>query len=184
MNSIKVLVDFLINSKPKDIKKELDNCFDAGDIVREYRKDSVSEDKLIQLLQCSIKNKDIQLFLIDIFFFINENSITDKVFEVCLNYPGRFKKTLLIQLAHNWLKEEQLKKLNSLLKTPEAFYKLFLLYLFNERVSVEQLYTFLLDNNKHLYAIKNYKEHLANKAVDKNKINMVETVLKEAGINI
>ena len=184
MDSINLLIDFLIKSKPKEIRKKLNDCSDAGDIVREYKKDSVSENALIQLLQCSMKNKDIQWFLIDIFFFIEENSITDRVFEICLNYPGRFKKTLLLQLSHVWLKEEQLKKLNSVLETSEAFYKLFLLYFFSEKVSVEQLYQFLLNNNKHLYSLKNYRENLANKTVDKDKVNVVEKILNDVSINI
>jgi len=178
MDSINSLINFLINAKATEINALLISCDDANEIMRKYKKDAVPERQLIELLQRSVKIKDLQWFLINIFFYINEKSITDSVFTYCLNYPGRFRKTLLEQLSHVWLLEEQLLKLNAALENSEAFSRLFVIYLRNSEVSVDKLLGFLKDNKKYLTSIEKYKSYLPLQNIDKKKIDAVDQLLK------
>lgn len=177
MNSINDLIDYLIIATKASIKNLLNEADDVFEIVSKYQKDFVSNEKLIMLLKRSQVYKDIQYFLIDIFFYIEEESITDNFVDLCLKYPGSFKKTLLIQLSHIWLTEKQLLKLHFATDTPEAFYKLVLLYLKDNSCSVDKLSTFLLSNIKHIGSIYNYKEHIRNFPVNNKKIDLLDQLL-------
>lgn len=177
MNSINVLIDYLIIATKPSIRNLLNEVDDVYEIIVQYQKDFVSNEKLIMLLERSKTYKDIQYFLIDILFFVKEESITDDFVDLCLKYPGTFKKTLLIQLSHIWLSESQLLKLNSVIDSPEAFCKLVLLYLKDEDYSVDKLSTFVLNNTKYIGSIYNYKVYLNNFSINNKKIDFLDNLL-------
>lgn len=173
MKNINELISFLIEANEMEISKKLNSCDDVAEVLEEYEKDLVSEDKLENLLHRSIIIKDIQYFLIDIFFYIDEKSISDKIFDLVIKYPGQFRETLLTQLGHIWLSKKQLYKLNEVLKTSEAFYKLFILLMQDNNSSTNDIKKLLTDNRKHWKAIYNYHEHLTDQ-ISKNKIRFVD----------
>ena len=176
MKSISILIENLLKLNRCDLKKFYEKN-DLYEVLKEYKKDYVNENILIKFIKRSITSKILQYFLVEIIFFIDESSITDKVFKLCLRYPGHFKKTLYIQLGHIWLKEEQLKKLNKVLDTPEAFYKLFLKYANDDNISVVELKQFMLNNKKHLNSLINYKEHFIVKNINSQKEKMIDSLI-------
>lgn len=180
MNSINVLIDYLITAPKTSIRKllkEADYCYE--DIIEQYQKDFVSSEKLIKLIDRSNKYKDIQYFLIDIFFYVNEKSITDDVVDCCLKYPGKFKRTLVVQLSHIELSENQLLKLNAANINSEAFSNLVISYLKDDSCSLEKLSAFILDNIKYIDSIYNYKAYAKNSSVSNEKIAMIDGLLKQ-----
>ncbi len=181
-NSTNILINDLINATPKQIKDVLNRHY-PEEIIGQYVPDIVPEDDIIRLLNRSCKIKDLQYFLIALFFAIEPQSVTDNVLEVCLNYPGRFRKTLLGQLAHNRLSEKQLLKLNENIDTPEAFYKLFLMYLAKKDMPDENFSRFLIENKRHLSALSGYKERLPSSNFDCGKIAVTDDILSQFHIN-
>ena len=181
MESINKLIDNLVQKRNKKYCKMIFDGFgkNGAFIFNNYQKDKVDEDSLINLLKSSTKYKIIQWFIPDILSLTDESSITNRVFEQCLKYPGRYRKTLLIQLAHMWLRKDQLIELNQILETPEAFYKLFLMYLQDKDFSVNQLQEVMLKNVKHLNALTNYKEHLSGREVTQDKIILADKLIEE-----
>ncbi|MDR1978414.1 MAG: hypothetical protein LBQ42_06740 [Synergistaceae bacterium] len=130
MQSINILIENLLKKGNEEyIQMLFEKCRKGMSIASEYKKDSVSEDKLLELFENSSKDERIQWFFIEILSKINEVSISDEIFEYCLNYPTPFKETLLGLLAHMLLKKEQLEQLNQTIESPEAFYQLFLINL-------------------------------------------------------
>lgn len=181
MKSINVLIENILQKNSRKYCKMLINALEInGDFIsHNYKKDVVDDGKLLNLLNNSIKHRYIQWFLPEILFSVDESSINDRVFERCLKYPGRYRKTLLTQLAHINLKKEHLERLNQILETPEAFYRLFLLYLCDNNLSVVALREFLMKNKHHLSQISNYKEHLIGQNIPPNKIDLVEKIINK-----
>ena len=179
MESINCLINLLINLDKKEIRNMLTDCCDALEIIKKYEKDSVSKETLILLINRSVKYKEIQYFLIDIFSFIDEKSITDDVLNICLHYPGRFRKTLLIQLAHLPLQEKFLIALNKRIDSTEAFYQLFLLYLFDNNKTCTELKLFLVKNKSKLYCLLNYKSLIKSRRIEKCKVDTIDFVLRK-----
>lgn len=126
-----------------------DDCF----ILENYKRDIVDERILIHFILKSVICPSIRVLMPDILYYTHEHSITDKVFWVCSKYPGRYRKTLLNLLAHMWLTQDQLYKLNHMIDTPEAFCKLVILYAKNDAIAVDDFTSFLADNKKHLYTV-------------------------------
>ena len=181
MEGINILIENLVKEDNEKYCKEIFGKFEnAGYILNCYEKESVSEETLLNLLNKSVKNKQIRWLIPDILFFIYACDITDRVFEKCLNYPGRFRKTLLSQLGHLCLKKEQLEQLNTVLETPEAFYKLFLMYLQDDSFSTIQIRALLQKNERHLGALLNYKEHFDNQKVRQDKITEVDKLIQKS----
>lgn len=132
-------------------KKPYHNAIkDDGYILNNYSKGVVDEDMLIRFIKKSWFFPPLRLLMPDILYHTHENSITDKVFWICCNYPGRFRKTLLNLLSHMWLTQEQLLVLNQLTDTPEAFCKLFYLYVTNDTIAIDAFVSFLSSNQKQL----------------------------------
>ena len=179
MESINCLINLLINLDKKEIRNMLTDCCDALEIIKKYEKDSVSKETLILLINRSVKYKEIQYFLIDIFSFIDEKSITDDVLNICLHYPSRFRKTLLIQLAHLPLQEKFLIALNKRIDSTEAFYQLFLLYLFDNNKTCTELKLFLVKNKSKLYCLLNYKSLIKSRRIEKCKVDTIDFVLRK-----
>jgi hypothetical protein len=177
MDNINVLIKNL--SQKKHYCQMTFNEFEKNPafILENFSKDYVEEDNLLNLLRNSINNKKIRYFIPDILFLIDESSISDKVFEFCLEYPGHFRKTLLIQLAHLWLKKEYIEQLNQVLETPEAFYKLFLMYLLDIDLPVGDLQNLMLENKKYLSDIENYKEHIIGQSISQDKIELADSII-------
>lgn len=101
------------------------------DFYDNYSCSKVEEGVLIKFIRKSIVLRYLQYFIIDIFGYclIDPGSISDRVLDLCMRYPGKFRDTLLTQLGHMWLAPYQLERLNCKMKTPEAFYKLLSIYL-------------------------------------------------------
>lgn len=132
----------------------------ANDLIYScYRKDIVDDKVLLKLIRKSMFSRKIRYLIPDILSFIHEKSITDSVLQCCLHYPGRFKSTLLIQLAHMWLRPDQLEKINDYIDTPEAFCKLFGIYAADQSYSAEYFSRFL-SNNMHFVRQVNCMEQL------------------------
>ena len=122
-------------------------------LFKNYREDIVSEVLLLKWIKKSILSKKLQQIMPDVLYLIDSSSVTDRVLNFCIHYPGRFRKTLLIQLAHMWLTTKQLEVINREIDTPEAFCKLFLLYAENENYTVDQFATFLRENFRRLMEV-------------------------------
>ena len=129
-----------------------DSCF----VQNNYVKDIVDENILIQFIIKSIFCPSFRLLMPDILYCIDEHSITDKVFNLCIKYPGHYRNTLLSLLAHMWLTQEQLYKLNYMIDTPEAFCKLLVLFAENNSISVSDFTAFLEDNSKYIPEVDVY----------------------------
>ena len=123
---------------------------DPNYIINNYQKGYVGETDIINLLKKSVTNRYIKLFLPDILFLLVPESITDRVLDKALQYPGRYRETLLSLLGHIWLKPTQLELLNRRLSTPEAFYKLFDIYITEERVPLSFFSAFLDQNMRYV----------------------------------
>lgn len=151
----------------KSLKKEY--------ILDCYRKDFVEEKLLLNLLKKSVIVSSLRCWIPDILCYVHESSITSAVFEFCLRYPGKFRKTLLIQLAHMWLTKSQLLVLNDLLETPEAFCKLLVLYTEDEDCSAEEFLAFLNRNDKFIHQVDyNKLLKLHDNFITAEKLNILE----------
>lgn len=122
-------------------------------ILDSVEKGDVAEPLLIALINKSLIFPYVRLILPDILYLTCENSITDKVLHHCLNYPGRYRKTLLIQLAHMWLPPSQLELINNNINTPEAFCKLLVIYANSSNCAPLQFSDFLSNNYSRLYEV-------------------------------
>ena len=134
-----------------------------------YYIDEVEEIKIIKLLKKSKHLHSIRWLIPDIIFLIKEDSITNKVLDYCINYKGKFRKTLLVQLAHMRLTPEQLIKINNLIDTPEAFCKLVDLYINDDKYSIEGLNELLVSNAKYINEVEYLLKSL-NKTNKKTKV--------------
>ena len=128
-------------------------------IISNYEKDTVPEEKYLESLKNSNKDERIQSLLYEILFDVKTDSISDKIFEYCLNYPTPWKETLLEILAHMHLKKEQLEQLNQIAYTSEAFYQLFFLNLYDNNLNITQFRDFLLGNKKYFGILGNFQKH-------------------------
>ncbi len=117
-------------------------------ILENYYRDTIDERSLIKLLKKSVIFTRIRWFIPDILALTNENSITDNVLNTAVRYPGTFRNTLLIQLAHMWLTPNLLEVVNNNLITPEAFYKLFYTYATSSSYSPKFFQEFLKNNSR------------------------------------
>lgn len=144
-SNINELIKFLTSTKWLK-NNNIEQIFD------DYAKDMVDERLLLKLLRKSIFSSKLKECLIEIIFAIDEKSFTEKVFRFCLKYPGKFKLTLLTQLAHMWLSVEQLEMLNNRIKTPEAFCKLLCIYA-DDNYTDDEFIEFINRNNKHFFTI-------------------------------
>jgi hypothetical protein len=182
MGSINILIENLVE---KDNDEYIQMLFEKDrkgkDITGGYKKDSVPENKLLNLLENSTKDERIQCLLNVILRAenINEDSVSDKVFEYCLNYPGEWKRTLLILLAHMRLKKEQLKQLIGEEIIPEAFYQLFFINLRDNDLQISQFRDFLLEYENHLSLLANFQEHTEGKNINQDKIDLANQLVRE-----
>ena len=95
-----------------------------------------------------------------------------------LTVSWEIKKTLLIQLAHLWLSPLQLKRINEAIDTPEAFYKLFLIMICDERYSKKELESFIYENKRYINEIEDYKKHLKQEQISSERIKFVDSILQ------
>ena len=98
-------------------------------------------------------NDVIKQIINDLIFLVDSSSITDNVLNYCISYPDEYRETLLVQLAHMWLGEQQLEIINKEISTPEAFCKLFYIYSANENYDINQYEVFLSENISHIQEI-------------------------------
>jgi len=77
---------------------------------------------------------------------------------------------------------EQLEYISQVVKTPEAFNKLFFLYLSDNDFSVTQMREFMLENKKYLNDLVNYKEHIAGNSISQEKIDLADQLISEAPV--
>lgn len=176
MESIKNLIDGLIDCKSgKDLCEKCYN--DDLYIANSYFKDHVEEAKIIALIRSSLHNYKLQTVLLEIIFYIDEKSFTDNIIENCINYPGKFKDTLLIQLAHVWLSEKQLEKINEVVKIPEAYCKLLYIKVCNEKISEDELTKFIQTNKCYFEDLKDYIAYFKKANVNPERIRLVDKLL-------
>ena len=149
---ISVLVNELCGKKSRKRCNEIFALFnnDLMYIDKHYIESEVDEKALLRLLQKSKSSNKIKFFLPDIIFLVNKNSITDKFVDCCIKYPGKYRNTLITQLAHIWLMPNQLELLNTVLSTPEAFCKLLIIYTFDSCYSAIDLMSLLTNNKSYL----------------------------------
>lgn len=181
MKSINVLIDGLVEKDNEEyIQKLFERSSRGKSITGECKKDSVPEEKLLELLRNSIKDERLQYLLLDILDEreINADSISDKVLEYCLNYPTPWRRTLLISLAHMHLKKEQLERLNQATEASEAFYQLLLLNLRDNDLDIAQFRNFLLENERHLSDSINFREHMEGQNINRDKIDLTNRLAR------
>ncbi len=142
-NSINDLVGFLI--KPF-AWLTLDKWVEQTYLIKNCDKSVVNEVYFLKLLKKSVVIPKLRNAVLEVLCHTNKDTITESVFNFCLKYPGKFRKTLLIQLSHMWLDVDQLLILNKLLDTPEAFCKLLVYYTQNTSTTAEELLAFLHEN--------------------------------------
>ena len=157
MVSINCLIDDLIDKK--SCAKTVNACYESNSyFVNEYFKDRVDESKLIALLKRSHYKWKFQAVLTDILFLIEESGFTDKIIDMCIKYPGRFRKTLLTQLSHVWLEEKQLEKIITATKVPEACCKLLIIKARNKNTVEKDLMDFIKENRQYLIGLEDVKK--------------------------
>ena len=135
------------------------------------KKETVDEKVFINFLKISVLFPILKEYLLDILFFVDPKSITNKIFNLCMLYPGKFRTTLLIQMAHMWLTVEQLEILNKKIDTPEAFCKLLYIYSIDDNYSETDFKTFLCRNVKNINLVDCFD------IIERNKICISETKL-------
>lgn len=135
------------------------------------KKETVDEEVFINFLKKSFLFPILKEYLLDILFFIDPKSITNKIFNLCVYYPGTFRNTLLIQMAHMWLTVEQLEILNQKIDTPEAFCKLLCIYSVDDNYSETDFKTFLCRNVKNIFLVD------CCDIIERNKVSIAETKL-------
>ena len=135
------------------------------------KQETVDEKTFINFLKKSIYIPILKEYLIDIVCFIDPKSFTDKIFNFCMFYPGSFRSTLLIQIAHIWLTVEQLEILNKKIDTPEAFFKLLCIYSEDDNYSESDFKTFLCVNKKKILTVDCFD------IIQRNNVNISETKL-------
>ena len=148
--SVSSLVQILGGHSCRRFCKSLYNAFESNpNIIRnKYEKGCVPEASLLRMLRKSVFAHQARYFIPDVLFLVEPRCITTRVIRYALRYPGAFRNTLLSTLGHIWLKPEQLEILNKHLSTPEAFYKLFLIYANNPDTSSSVFLDFLRKNKR------------------------------------
>lgn len=176
MKSINILINSLIDRK---LNKQLIKICYGDDlyISRNYYKDKVEESKIILLLKQSHRKWKLQVVLLDIFYYIEESCFTDKIIDICKNYPGKFKKTLLIQLAHIWLSEKQLENIIEVIKVPEAYCKLLIIKVCNEECPEYELEKFVQMNSQYFKDLKSIDRYFIDTNISADRIKVVENLL-------
>ena len=160
----------------------LDKWFEQTNLINNCDKCAVNEVYFLKLLKKSIVVPKLKYAVLEVLCHTNKDTITESVFNFCLKYPGKFRKTLLIQLSHLWLEVDQLLILNKLLDTPEAFCKLLVYYTQDIDITAEELSAFLLKNcsfinqvncleilNQHNVGITPDKYHILMETIKKTK---------------
>jgi hypothetical protein len=182
MKSINILIENLMEKDNEEYIQMLYEKYRKGkSITDEYKKDSVPEEKLLELLEKSSKDERLRCLLIEILGGeeINASSISDKILGYCLNYPTPWKRTLLVLLAHMHLKREQLEQLNQVVETSEAFYQLLLLNLRDNDLDITLFRDFLLENEKYLDDVTNFREHIEGQSINQDKIDLTNQLARD-----
>ena len=96
-----------------------------------------------------------------------------------MNYHGKFRNTLITQLSHLWLKEEQLENIVTRFKVPEVYCKLFLLKVCDENNSVYDLSEFVSANKQYLKEIFIDKKYFIGRKVSSERIELAESLIKK-----
>ena len=180
--SISILIENLAKKGNDEYIQMIYEMNEKGEnITNDYEKDTVPEEILLALLEKSTKDDRIQALLLSIMFDgeINANSISDKIFEYCLNYPTPWKDTLLMILAHMPLKKEQLEQLNNVIEDHEAFYQLFLINISDNNLPIKQFRKFLLENEKHLSLLFSFQEYMIGQNINQDKIKLTNKLVRE-----
>lgn len=130
----------------KDVLNEFDDFVSSVNVLDDANK--IDEPTLLSLIGKSRKSECICEFIAEMLPLLEPECITDRVFNACICYSDiEFQKTLCVQLAHMWLRIEQLMILNELLDTPEAFIKIVCIMV-RERCSEDELEVFLKRNKR------------------------------------
>ena len=178
MESIVNLIDKLLDKNT--YKHTCEKCYeDDTYIYKHFHKDKVEEYKLVSLIKRSRRKNKLKLILLDILFYIDETGITDDVIYECMNYHGKFRNTLITQLSHLWLKEEQLENIVTRFKVPEVYCKLFLLKVCDENNSVYDLSEFVSANKQYLKEIFIDKKYFIGRKVSSERIELAESLIKK-----
>ena len=177
MESINVLIDKLLNKKTSKMYCKV--CYDDDSyLINCYQKDFVEEEKILALLKKGHNNFKMQWVFLNILFYIEPCCITGRIVDKCLHYHGKFKETLLTQLAHLRLTPKQLMSIHKEMKIPEAFYQIFLIMLYGDEYSENDLTGWIMENKEYIEELEGYKTRLEKKSVDPMKIRCVDELLK------
>lgn len=146
--SIKVFVDKLLQKGRMRFRRNAFKAYKSNYmfIYENYSYDDVSEASLKKLIKKSIYDIRLRWFIPDILSLTTPESISDELLKICIKYPFRFKKTLLMQLSHMWLPAHKLELLNRNIETEEAFYKLFIYYSTDDVYTLHEYIRFLENN--------------------------------------
>ncbi len=101
----------------EDKKKCEDYCKNIEDgvsFLADNYNGTISETALIQLIEKSETELCYQCFLSDLAFCLKEEDVTPKVFEKLISFKGKYRKSILIGLAHCDLSIYQLNELTKL----------------------------------------------------------------------
>ena len=177
MESVNVLIDKLLNKKTGKMYCKV--CYDDDSYLMNcYQKDFVEEEKILALLKKGHNNFKMQWVFLNILFYIEPCCITDRIVDKCLHYHGKFKETLLTQLAHLRLTLKQLMAIHKERKIPEAFYQVFLIMLYSDEYSENDLTAWIMENRENIKKMEDYKTRLKEKSIDPEKIRRVDELLK------
>lgn len=176
MESITNLIDELLDRK--SYKVICRKCYDDDTYIdKHFYKDKVNERKLILLIQRSRWRFKLRSLLLDILFYIDEGSFTDKVIQTCINYHGKFRNTLLNQLSHIWLQEKQFEEIIKCSCIPEAYCKLFLIKICDRKNSIDDLILFVNKNKQYLKDLYLDTNYLISKGVSLERIRIAESLI-------
>lgn len=175
MYSINILINSLLDHRT--YHSVCDRCYDDETYISKmYYKDSVNESILIKLIKKCYFRYKLKCVLLEVLFYVKEESFTDKVIYFCLRYLGKFRKTLLIQLSHLWLKESQIELIVKKYAIPEAYCKLFLLKICNENHSYEDIVKFVELNKEYLKDLRVPSDYFKDKCISKERIDLIKSL--------
>ena len=133
----------------KNCEEYCRNVDDGGNYLQMNYCGTISEDSLINLIERSKTKLCYQCFLSDLVICLKEEEVTPEVFDKLISYRGKYRKSILIGLAHCDLSVYQLLELTKLKIDIESLLKLILRFLKSDAFSSYDLEMLLKKYSKY-----------------------------------
>lgn len=153
MANLKDVNEFVLRilEDEKNCEEYCRNVDDGGNYLQMNYCGTISEDSLINLIEKSKTKLCYQCFLSDLVICLKEEEVTPEVFDKLMLFRGKYRKSILIGLAHCDLSVYQLLELTKLKIDIEPLLKLILRFLKSDAFSAYDL-EILLNKYSSYYA--------------------------------